>query len=288
MYYSLMTPIYTPSGRAREYSPKALNLYLGCSHGCKYCYAPHAIQKSTDDYFCTPSPRKTVVQDLARQLSKEKVEDQVLLSFVGDPYSASTDDNRVTRDALEILLKNHVPVAILTKSGPGCLADIDLFRQFGRSIMVGATLTFADEALSHEWEPGAATPQQRLDALSILHRNGIKTFASFEPVIDPEQSLEIMRRSVEMDCIDLYKVGKLNGMPSIEKGIDWTSFLSQALSILRGAGKEIYVKEDLRRAAPSVFLTHEEMDADLHTVRWSRPRVTLSDWADAESEPVEQ
>lgn len=278
----MMSVIYTPSGRAREYSPKALNLYLGCSHGCKYCYAPHAIQKSTEAYFCTPSPRKTVIQDLARQLSKEQVKEQVLLSFVGDPYSASTDDNRITRDALELLLKNHVPVAILTKSGPGCLADIDLFHQFGHAIMVGATLTFSDEALSHEWEPGAASPQERLDALSVLHKNGIKTFASFEPVIDPEQSLDIMRRSIEMDCIDLYKVGKLNGMPSIEKGIDWTDFLTRALAMLRKAGKEIYVKDDLRNAAPSVYLTPEETDADLHTVKWSKPRVTLTDWLEPE------
>ena len=28
------TVIYEPRGRAREYSPLAVNLYRGCSHGC--------------------------------------------------------------------------------------------------------------------------------------------------------------------------------------------------------------------------------------------------------------
>ncbi len=32
--------IYVPKGRAREYSPLALNLYRGCEHRCSYCYCP--------------------------------------------------------------------------------------------------------------------------------------------------------------------------------------------------------------------------------------------------------
>ena len=33
-----MGGIYGPSGRAREYSSLALNLYGNCDHGCTYCY----------------------------------------------------------------------------------------------------------------------------------------------------------------------------------------------------------------------------------------------------------
>lgn len=43
--------IYEPKGRANEYSPYACNLYIGCSHRCRYCYAPHALQRSADNYF---------------------------------------------------------------------------------------------------------------------------------------------------------------------------------------------------------------------------------------------
>ena len=34
-----MRTIYEPQGRAREYSPLALNHYQGCDHACTYCYA---------------------------------------------------------------------------------------------------------------------------------------------------------------------------------------------------------------------------------------------------------
>lgn len=246
---------------------------LGCSHGCRYCYAPHAIQKSSEQFFCNPQPRPGIVDRLEKQLSKEYVDDQTLLSFVGDVYCESGEEGPATvRKVLNTLYDHEVPVAILTKGGSRCLRDADIFRKFGKSIMVGATLTFMDPTLSRAWEPNAALPQERLNTLDALRKSGIKTFASFEPVINPEESLAVMRKSIEMDCIDLYKIGKLNGMKSIEKNIDWSAFLQSALDMLRSAGKEIYVKDDLAAAAPDVELTPDERNADLHTVRFHARR----------------
>ena len=130
--------------------------------------------------------------------------------------------------------------------------------------MVGQSLTFLDDADSLAIEPGAAVPSDRLAALSELHDAGIKTFASFEPVIDPEQSLSLMEAAT--GYIDVYKVGKINNWRGADKAIDWTGFLQRALDILRGAGKAVYVKEDLRRAASSVHLYGSEVLADDFTV----------------------
>lgn len=114
----------------------------------------------------------------------------------------------MTLDALDVLADAKVPVAVLTKSGTGCLRGMDAFKRFGEHIMVGQPLTFSDEEDSASIEPGAASPQDRLAALKALHEEGIKTFASFEPVIDPEQSLKLMEAST--GYIDVYKVGKIN------------------------------------------------------------------------------
>ncbi|MFW5803546.1 MAG: hypothetical protein ACOCWJ_06470 [Verrucomicrobiota bacterium] len=40
-----MKIIYEPKGRAREYAPLACNLFWGCPHGCRYCYAPRTLRK---------------------------------------------------------------------------------------------------------------------------------------------------------------------------------------------------------------------------------------------------
>jgi DNA repair photolyase len=262
-------PIYTPGGRAREYSPKALNLYTTCVHGCGYCYAPKTLRKSQEDYFKISEPKQDIISKLEEQLKSEKITEQVLLSFVGDPYQHG-EDNTITRQALDLLLKHKVPVAILTKGGDSCLKDIDVFKKFNKSIMVGATLTFTLKEYSTKWEPFCPDSLQRLTTLEQLNSAGIRTFASFEPVIDPQQSLELIRQSLNMDCIDLYKLGKLNGMPSIEKSIEWDEYLKQALDLIRPFGKAIYVKEDLAYAARDIELTAEERDFDYHCVTRGR------------------
>lgn len=259
-----MGVIYEPSGKAREYSPFALNIYLGCTHKCAYCYAPRCRHQTTDSYFQPPAPRKDLSEILDKELNKFTPDKQVLLSFIGDVYCETTDNNEETRKCLEVLLKHNVPVAILTKGGQRCLKDIDIFKRFGDHIQIGSTLTFCDKADSKSWEPGAALPQERLEVLKCLHDEGIKTFASFEPVIDPEQSLQLMRMGI--DFIDTFKVGKLNNYKGIDKGIDWERFLIRTLDLLRPSEKSIYIKYDLRKCAPSVILTEREKDPDVHNV----------------------
>ena len=259
-----MSVIYEPRGKAREYSPLALNLYIGCSHRCRYCYGPSCLQKTKEQYFTTPEPRKGVIENLKKELQKNRPKGQVLLSFIGDPYCETTDGNATTREALEILLESKAPVAILTKGGNRCLKDLDLFKAFGEHIQIGATLTFSDSIESVAWEEGAAMPGERMDALLKLHEAGIRTFASFEPVILPEQSLKLMKWG--LGFIDVYKIGKLNNYQGLDKNIDWTAFLQGALDILRPAGKQVYIKHDLRQAAHTIRLYGNEVLPDEHNV----------------------
>ena len=262
-----MSVIYEPSGKAREYSPLACNLYLSCTHMCRYCYAPHVLQRSTATYFCKPSPRRNILKNIESELNVNVPIKQIMISFIGDVYCDTTDDNETTTAALKLFCDYGAPVAVLTKGGKRCLKDLDLFREFGQRIWVGATLTFLDEEKSRYWESGAAIPQERLDTLKILKQNGIKTFASFEPVIDPEESLAVLEKSLEMDCVDSYKIGKVDSIASISKSADWPYFLERCLELIRPAGKGVYIKSNLRRAAPEIALTPQEMDADFHGVR---------------------
>lgn len=261
-----MAIIYEPAGKAREYSPYALNIYLACTHKCAYCYAPRCRHQNEEEYFTAPMPRAGLLEKLSEELKRNAPKEQVLLSFIGDPYCEALDSCRTTRACLELLLEHEVPTAVLTKGGRRCLKDMDLFRRFGPHIQIGATLTFDDEKKSMEWEPGAASPGERLETLRELKRNGVRTFASFEPVIEPEESLKQMERG--LDCIDVYKVGKLNNYKGLDKAINWTEFLTKTVRLLRGAGKEFYVKYDLRMAARTVSLTPEESSADVHNVTW--------------------
>jgi DNA repair photolyase len=246
-----MSLIYQPKGKAREYSPLALNIYSGgCDHRCKYCYCSSMQKSFGKTWGDIPIPRNLSLLDC----EAEKASRQILLCFVGDPYCIAETKHRKTRQALATLKKHKCSVAILTKGGKRCLDDLNTFQDWpdGR-VEVGATLTFMNPEKSIDLESGAALPAERLDALRCLNQHGIKTFASIEPVIDPAESLAVIRES--LFCVDTYKVGKLNHQ---ESSINWRSFCVDAVNLIRSAGRKLYVKDDLRPFAPSGFLRPEE------------------------------
>ena len=261
---------------AREYSPFALNIYIGCSHRCRYCYAPHTLQKSSAAYFGKPEPRKNILKFLEKDLQKNVYKEQVLLSFVGDVYCDNADDSATTREVLKMLSAYHVPVAVLSKGGKKMLRDLDIFKTFGDYITVGTTLTFLDEEKSKYWEPYAALPSERLETLKILHDDGIKTFASFEPTIEPEESLALIRKTLELDCVDHYKIGKINNYKSEDKWQDWAKYLQDCVNLLRPTGKQVYYKFCLRKLAPNIELLPEEKNPDEYIVRATDENVQTS------------
>ena len=260
-------PIYQPAGRAREYSPYALNIYTGCTHGCDYCYCPRVLHMDSSAYFHRPSPRSGIVSALTRQLASTSFDKQVLLSFVGDCFCDTSDDSATALECLDILRDTKTPTAILTKGGNRLFRAEGQILGFQRGLVsVGATLTFANDKDSHDHEPGAASPAERMDTLRMFHEAGVKTFASFEPVLDPEQSLALIRECAESGILDTYKVGKLNGHP-LASTIDWRRFLDRAVEILRGNGCDFYIKDDLAAFGRDLRFSPRERDTDAHIVR---------------------
>jgi len=191
-----MAAIYEPKGAAREYSPLALNYQTGCDHGCVYCYVPKMMQRFNTGYIHSEVYQKEeqcLLREIEASAKKHyKSEKQVFLSFTTDPYTYLNNETKITRKVLKILLKYKIPVSILSKGGYKILQDLDLFKEFGENIQVGCTLTFTDEKYAKAWEKNASLPKERLETIRILKENGIRTWASMEPVISINQSLEIM------------------------------------------------------------------------------------------------
>jgi DNA repair photolyase len=234
--------IYEPAGRAREYAALAANLYRGCGHGCTYCYAPDATRRKREEFHGSPAPRDGILVELEKDCRKlQGTKTPVLLSFTTDPYQPIDVEHRLTRRAIEIMHRYGIPVEVLTKGGRRAERDFDLL---GSEDAFATTLTFLDAAKSLEWEPQAALPEDRLAAMEKAHGLGIRVWASLEPVIDPEQSLELIRRTAGF--VDLFKVGKLNHHPAAQ-GVDWCKFGWEAKRLLDGLGNAYYLKEDLRR-----------------------------------------
>jgi len=251
--------IYEPAGRAREYSPLALNYFKGCDHGCLYCYVPNMMIRFNAGY-----NHKEVVSpiDFSELEKSAKLmrgcDKQILLSFTGDPYCGS--ENGETSKVLEILNRYNHKVAILTKNPEKALKDLDMIKSFGDRIKIGSTLVFDNEKDSKEWEPGAPKPESRIKGLRDFSKNGVITWASFEPVIYPEQSLSLLKKVV--DFIDHVKIGKINNYKGIDKKIDWSKFIFESVRICRDSKLNFYIKNDLAVFNKGVYLSGNEIDED--------------------------
>ncbi len=236
-----MTIIYEPRGRAREYCEWAANLYRGCGHGCKYCYAPSATRTNRENFYQEPAPRKSVIEKLARQLSRgETFKGPVLLCFTCDPYQPINDTHDLAGQAIRLMKQHGIATEVLTKGGKRAERDL---RHLNHDDKVGATLTFTSPEDSLAWEPGAALPHERFALLKEAKKMGIQTWASLEPVIDPEQSLKIILQTHEF--VDLFKVGKLNYHPRARE-VNWEKFAHSAVDLLESLGKKYYIKKDLQ------------------------------------------
>jgi len=251
--------IYEPAGRAREYSPLALNYFKGCDHGCKYCYVPKILGCYNKSYNHKVVSCNLNLIELKRSAKRMHFcNAQILLSFTGDPYC--NFETTETAQVLEVLNFYKHKVAILTKNPKKAFKDIELIKRFGNRIKVGTTLTFSNEEDSKTWEPGAPTSESRLEGLKQFVGRGVMTWASFEPVINTEQSLKLLKQCAKY--VNHVKIGKLNNFKDIEKAINWYSFLKEAIEICRGTGLPFYIKKSLSALKQDIFLSESEMEQD--------------------------
>ena len=206
--------IYMPKGKAGEYAKYACNFYVGCSNDCDYCYCKrgllaHAMGKPQATLKKCFKDEEHAFEVFAKELDKNIVELQrhgLFFTFTSDPMIEECRE--LTIDAISFAVKSGVPCKILTKRGDFIqklpiwwLSKNSYAKRF---IAFGFTLTGHDEL-----ERGASTNAERIECMRNLHNAGFKTFASIEPIINLNDSGEMIRRT--LGFCDLYKIGLLTG-----------------------------------------------------------------------------
>jgi DNA repair photolyase len=228
-----MKPIYEPKGKAKEYGDYALNIYTGCPHRCYYCFAPSVLRRDREKFHSDVRPRENIIEETRRQLEREGITGKLIhLCFTCDPYPTGYDTT-TTREIIKLLKEYGNHVQILTK-GDGS-RDFDLLDGndwYGITVSGGMT---------DDVEPGAMMTPFRLLRLRNAHDLGIKTWVSFEPVIDANNVLGIIRDFAGV--FDKVKIGKLNYHPS---EIDWKKFGRDAEALCKQHGLNYYIKDSLR------------------------------------------
>jgi len=165
-----------------------INPYIGCEHGCTYCYARFMkrFTDHTEEWGKFVDVKVNAASLLQREIKKKRP-GVVWISGVCDPYQPLEKEYELTKTCLEILLKHGWPVTVQTKS-PLVLRDVESLRKFDK-IEVGFTIATADENIRKIFEPNSPPVEQRIETLGKLHSAGVKTFAMIAPLLPKTQSL---------------------------------------------------------------------------------------------------
>jgi hypothetical protein len=260
------TAFYQPKGPAGEYAAQGygLNLFKGCRGGCIYCYREHGIiSKSIGGD--TPELLKKfkneanalarVAHDLVNHKNELVAADGVFATFTSDPGQEATFP--LFKQAFDLIIKAGVPVKMLTKftSWVNTPEGQELLAKGASTglLAVGFTLTGHDEL-----ETGASPNADRVAAMKSIHSMGIKTFASIEPVIDQQTSLDMVKAAV--GYCDMFLVGLESGPNRHVLTDDEVSNMShQMIDVVRSCGVgSIYFKSSIIKVAKAAAVIASE------------------------------
>jgi DNA repair photolyase len=167
----------------------SLNPYTGCAHRCTFCYVrafeARADRPGDDRYGTSIRVKVNIAQVLERELGRKSwMRDSVVVGAATDPYQPAEGRYRLTRACIEIFARARNPFSIITR-GPLIVRDLDVLAEASRraKVSVNVSVPTLDERVWRATEPGTAPPRQRLRAVGMLVRTGIKTVVAIAPIL---------------------------------------------------------------------------------------------------------
>lgn len=162
-----------------------INPYLGCGHGCRYCYAAfmrrYARHHAGAPWGTFVEVKINLARVLTAELERKKHRGRVLLSSVCDPYQPVELKYRLTRRCLEILTRFGWGIDILTRS-PLVTRDLDLLTA-GPEVSVGLSIPTDDDQVRRVLEPQAPPIPARVVTLKRLRQAGLSPWVFIAPML---------------------------------------------------------------------------------------------------------
>lgn len=175
--------------------------YLGCQHGCEFCYCreqKYSPYDDPNDFAYVIKVKENAAQLLHRALSRTEVD----LIFTGD-YQPAEKKFGLSRQMLEVCRDLGFPVFILERS-PLVLRDLGLIKEINvnaPSVVAFSIITTPDSAnyeRVRRMEHLAPAVEKRFAAMQAFAEAGILTGACFMPILpglcDDDANLESVIR----------------------------------------------------------------------------------------------
>jgi DNA repair photolyase len=182
----------------------SLNPYMGCAHRCTFCYVRaferRAERPSDDRYGTSVRVKVNIVEVLRAELARKTWRrESVAIGAATDPYQPAEGRYRLTRGCIGALGAASTPFDLITR-GPMIVRDVDVLA--AASLRAAVSVMFSIPTLDPEvWrttEIATAPPAQRLRAMSVLARAGIRVGVGLAPILpglsdDPSAMAAVVR-----------------------------------------------------------------------------------------------
>lgn len=194
-------------------SDYVINPYVGCPHGCVYCYASF-MKRFTGHQ--EPWGSFIDIKYCNKPINTKQLEGKtVFLSSVTDCYNVFEEEYQITRSILKQLTDVDCEIGISTKSKL-ILKDLDLLTQC-KNLKVSISINTLDETFRKDMDH-ASSIQERLETLKSLHQAGIYTILFMSPIFpyitDFKEIIEVSK-----EYIDEYWFENLNLRGSYKQDI---------------------------------------------------------------------
>ena len=191
----------------------SVNPYVGCTHGCKYCYASfmkrftgHTEQWGT---FLDVKRWPTIKNPWKYRGQR------VVIGSVTDGYNPQEEQFGNTRRILEQLKGSGAEILICTKSDL-VVRDLELLKTLGK-VTVSWSINTLDEQFRADMDQ-AVSIERRLAAMKKVYDAGIRTVCFISPVFPGITDFEAIFERVRNQC-DLVWLENLNLRGGFKKDI---------------------------------------------------------------------
>ena len=182
----------------------SVNPYVGCTHGCKYCYA--SFMKRFTGH-TEPWGTFLDVKHWPEIRDPQKYRGQrVVIGSVTDGYLPQEEQFGNTRRLLEQLRGSGAEILVCTKSDL-VIRDIDLLKEMGK-VTVSWSINTLDEAFRADMDK-AVSIERRLAAMKQVYDAGIRTVCFISPVFPGITDFEAIFQRAKDQC-DLVWLENLN------------------------------------------------------------------------------
>ncbi len=158
-------------------SDYAVNPYVGCPHKCKYCYACFMKRFTGHE---EEWGEFIDIKNFPQIKNPQKYDGKsVFLGSVTDAYNPFEKKYEKTRGILRQFVDTDVEIIISTKSKL-VTRDLDILKHI-KKVTVAFSINTMDEMFRRDMDR-ASSIEERIDAMELLHSNGIYTATFISPI----------------------------------------------------------------------------------------------------------